>query len=198
MVPNKHVCTVREQEANILYAILKGYKLNAGAVIENSIMRYHEGNKRGMIPHPETITMLCIRDGVKENWVEEEECPNASPLTLTGISKGPRKQKKKEVIVEAGSREEEENARQEEDTLTVENQQEQNPETQPEGNTSMFAEDMAVDERSLIDYTTPLASSTPTRNMDFREPGESSKGAQGNNEIMEMLISIQKSIEERE
>ena len=198
MVPTKHVCTVREQEAIILYAILKGYKLNAGSVIENSIMRYHEGNKRGLIPHPATITWLCIRAGVKGSWAEEEECPNASPLALTGISKGPRNQKKKKVIVEANSREEEENARQEEDTLMVEDQQEQNPETQPEGNTSIFAEDMAADEKSPVDYTTPLASSPPMRNRDFREPGESSRGAQGNNEIMEMLISMQKSMEERE
>ena len=49
LVPTKHVCKVREQEAVILYAILKGYKLNAGAIIENSIMKYHEGNKRGLI-----------------------------------------------------------------------------------------------------------------------------------------------------
>ena len=131
MVPTKHVCTVREQEAIILYAILKGYKLNAGAVIENSIMRYHEGNKRGLIPHPATITWLCIKAGVKGSWAEEEECPNASPLTLTGISKGPRNQKKKEVIVEADPIEEEENARQGEDTLMVEDQQEPDPETQP-------------------------------------------------------------------
>ena len=68
MVPTKHICTVREQEAIILYAILKGYKLNAGAVIENSIMRYHEGNKIGLIPHPTTITRLCIRAGVKGSW----------------------------------------------------------------------------------------------------------------------------------
>ena len=103
MVPTKHVCTVREQEAIILYAILKGYKLNVGAVIENSIMRYHEGNKRGLIPHPATITRLCIRACVKGSWAEEEEFPNASPLTLTWISKGPRNQKKKKVIVEADS-----------------------------------------------------------------------------------------------
>ena len=167
-------------------------------MIENSIMRYHEGNKRGLIPHPATITRLCIRAGVKGSWAEEEECPNASPLTLIGISKGPRNQKKKEVIMEADSREEEENARQEEDTLMVENQQEQDPETQSKGNTYMFAEDMAADERSPIDYTTPLASSPLMRNRDFREPGESSRGAQGNNEIMEMLISMQKSMEERE
>ena len=90
LVPTKHVCTVREQEAVILYAILKGYKLNVGAIIENSIMKYHEGNKRGLIPYPAIITRLCIRAGVKGIWVAEEECPNASPLTLTGVSKGPR------------------------------------------------------------------------------------------------------------
>ena len=198
LIPTKHVCTVREQEAVLLYAILKGYKLDAGAIIENSIMKYHEGNKRGLIPHPATITWLCIRAGVKGNWAEEEECPNASPLTLTGVKKGPRNQKKKGVIVETDSRDEEKSARQEEDTLMVEDQEEQNPDTQPEGNTSMFAEDMAADERSPIDFTTPLASSPPMRNMDFREPGESSRGAQENNQIMEMLISMQKSMEERE
>ena len=79
--------------------------------------------------------------------------------------------------MEKDSRDEEESARQEEDTLMVEDQEEPNPETQPEGNNSMFVEDMAVDERSPIDFTTPLASSPPMRNMDFREPGESSRGA---------------------
>ena len=100
--------------------------------------------------------------------------------------------------MEANSRDEEESARQEEETLMVEDQEEQNQETQPEGNTSMFVEDMAADERSPIDFTSPLASSPPMRNMDFREPGESSRGAQENNQIMEMLISMQKSMEERE
>ena len=181
LVPTKHVCTVREQEAIILYAMLKGYKLKAGAIIENSIMRYHEGNKRGMIPHPATITRLCMRAGVKGTWKEEEECPKVSPLTLTGVSKGPRNQKKKGVIVEADSRDEDENVRQEEDTLLVEDQEEQDPEAQPEGNTSMFAEDIEQDERSPINFSTPLASSLPIRNRDFREPGESSRGAQENN-----------------
>ena len=124
MVPTKHVCIVREQEAIILYAILKGYKLNAGAVIENSIMRYHEGNKRGLIPHPATITWLCLKAGVKGSWAEEEECPNASPLTLTGVSKGPRNLKKKGVIVGAEPRNEEQNAGQEEVNLMVDNQEE--------------------------------------------------------------------------
>ena len=119
MVPTKHVCTVQEQEAIILYAMLKGYKVNAGAVIENSIMRYHEGNKRGLIPHLVTFTRLCLKAGVKGSWDEEEECSKVSPLTLTGVSKGPRNQKKKGVIIETESREKDENARQEEDTLLV-------------------------------------------------------------------------------
>ena len=153
-------------------------------------MKYHEGNKRGLIPHPTIITRLFIRAGVKGSWAEEEECPNDSPLTLTWVSKGLRNKKKKGVIVEENSRDEEESARQEEDTLMVEDQEEQNPETQPKGNTSMFAEVMAADERSRIDFTTPLASSPPMINMDFREPGESSREAQENNQIMEMLISM--------
>ena len=198
LIPTKHVCTMREQEAVLFYAILKGYKVNAGAIIENSIMKYHEGNKRGLIPHPATITWLCLKAGVKGSWAEEEECPNASPLNLTGVSKGPRNLKKKGVMVEAEARDEDENARQEEDNLMVENQEEQILETQPEGNTPRFTEDVAADERSPIDYTTPLASSPPMRNINFREPGESSRGAQGNNEIMEMLFSMQKSMEERD
>ena len=198
LVPTKHVCTVREQEAIILYAILKGYKLNAGAIIENSIMKYHEGNKRGLIPHLATITRLCMRAGVKGTWEEEEECPKASPLTLSGVSKGPRNQKKKGVIVEADSRDEDENARQEEDTLLVEDQEEQDPEAQPKGNTSMFTEDREQEVRSPIDFSTPLASSPPIGNRDFREPGESSRGAQENNQIREILNSIQRNMEERE
>ena len=198
MVPTKHVCTVREQEAIILYAILKEYKLNAGAMIENSIMRYHERNKRGLIPHPATITWLCIRAGVKGNWEEEEECLNASPLTLTGVSKGPRNLKKKGVMVGTESRNEKENAGKEEDNLMVDNQEEQILETQPDGNTPMFTEDVAADEESPIDFTTPPASSPPMGNRNFREPGESSRGAPKNNQIMEMLLSMQKSMEERD
>ena len=198
LFPTKHVCMVREQEAIILYAILKGYKLNDGAIIENLIMRYHEGNKRGLIPHPATNTRLCIRAGVKGIWEEEEECPKVSPLTLTGVSKGPRNQKKKGVIVEADSRDEDENAIQEEDTLLVADKEEENQEAHPEGDTSMFEEDIEQYERSPINFTTPLASSPPIKNREFREPGESSRGAQENNQIMEMLISIQKNMEERE
>ena len=102
LVPTKHLSTVREQEAVMLYAILKGYKINIGAIIENSIMRYHDGNKRGLIPHPTTVTILCLKAGVKGDWGTEEEVPLASPLVLTGVTKGPRNQKKKGVLIKTG------------------------------------------------------------------------------------------------
>ena len=185
-VPTKHLSTVREQEAIMLYAILKGYKLNVGTIIENSIMRYHEGNKRGLIPHPATITVLCLKAGVKGAWEEEEEVPLTSPLLLTGVSKGPRNQNKKGVLIE--TREEAPAARQEEE----------NPETPPENNTFTFADKEGQDERSPLDFSIPLASSPPMQNRTFRKQGESSRGAQKNNSIMEMLISMQSRMEERE
>ena len=62
----------------------------------------------------------------------------------------------------------------------------------------MFAEDREQDDGSPINFSTPLANSPPIRNRDFREPSENSRGAQGNNQITEMLSSIQKRMEERE
>ena len=62
----------------------------------------------------------------------------------------------------------------------------------------MFTDNREQEVRSPLDFSTPLASSPPIRNRDFREPGESSRGAQENNQIMKILISIQKSMEEKE
>ena len=186
LVPTRHLSTVREQEAIMLYAILKGYKINVGTIIENSIMRYHEGNKRGVILYPATITVLCLKAGVKGVWEAEEEVPLTSPLLLTGVSKGPRNQKKKGVLIE--TREEAPATRQEEE----------NPKTSPETNTFTFADNEGQDEGSPMDFSIPLASSPPMQNRTFREQGESSRGAQENNSIMEMLISMQGRMEERE
>ena len=99
IVPTIHLCTVREQEAILLYAFLKGYKINMGMLIEESIRGYHHSNKRGLIPHPATISRLCFWARVKGNWEEEERCPRVSPLTLTGVTRGPKGRKQKEVTV---------------------------------------------------------------------------------------------------
>ena len=102
IIPIKHLSTIREQEAIILYALLKGYKFDVGKIIESSIRCFHKNVKRGLIPHPATIARLCILAGVKGTWVEEETCPKVSPLTLIGVIKGP-KSKKEERNGDCGS-----------------------------------------------------------------------------------------------
>ena len=186
LVPTKHLSTVREQEAVILYAILKGYKINIGAIIENSIMRYHDGNKRGLIPHPATVTILCLKAGVRGDWGTEEEVPLASPLLLTGVTKGPRNQKKKGVLIKTGE---------EAPTAGRERENSENP---MGANTFTRAGNEEQDEGSPMDFSFPLASSPPMQGRTSREQGESSRGTQGNNEILEMLISMQRKMEERE
>ena len=88
LLPSKHLSTVREKEAVLLYAILKGYKFSVGKIIENSILSYYRGGYRGLVPYPTLITRLYILGGVEGDWEEEETCPKTSPLTLTGITKG--------------------------------------------------------------------------------------------------------------
>ena len=38
LIPSKHLRTVRREEAILLYALLKGYKINVGKIIEKSIL----------------------------------------------------------------------------------------------------------------------------------------------------------------
>ena len=100
LMPPKHLNTVRREEAMLLYVLLKGYKINVGKIIESSILGYYESNCRGLIPHPATITRLCIKGGVEEEWGTEETYPRVSPLTLTRVTKGPKnrgKGKEKEM-----------------------------------------------------------------------------------------------------
>ena len=148
-------------------------------------MRYHEGNKRGVIPHPAKIMVLCLKAGVKGIW-EVEEVPLTSPLLLTGVSKGPRNQKKKGVLIK--TRKGAPAARQEED----------NSENPVETNTFTFADNEGQNEVRPMDFSFPLASSPPMQNRTFGEQGESSRGAQENNPIIEMLISMQSKMDERE
>ena len=75
ILPTKHLCAIREQEAIILYALLKGYKMNVGGLIEGSIRGYHLSNRRELIPHPATISRLCIFIRVRGSWDEEEHAP---------------------------------------------------------------------------------------------------------------------------
>ena len=123
---------------------------------------------------------------MKGAWETEEEVPLTSPLLLTGVSKGPRNQKKKGVLVK--TREEAPPARQEEE----------NSENPVETNTFTRADNEGQNARSPMDFSFPLASSPPMQGRTFREQGESSRGAQENQKIMEILISMQSKMEERE
>ena len=87
LLPSKHLSTVRREEAILLYALLKGYKINVEKIIKNSILSYFRSNCRELIPHLATITSLCLLGGVEEEWGKEETYPKASPLTLTGVTK---------------------------------------------------------------------------------------------------------------
>ena len=60
LLPSEYLSTVRKKEALLLYAILKGYKMNVEKIIEKLILNYYCSNYKGLIPHPSTITRLCI------------------------------------------------------------------------------------------------------------------------------------------
>ena len=106
-LPSKHLNIVRRNKAILLYAILKGYKINVGKIIENSILSYSRSRCRGLIPHLTIITNLCLLGGVQGACEEKEKCPRTSPITLTGITKGP-KNRGRGRVVEAVREEEEE------------------------------------------------------------------------------------------
>ena len=99
IIPTKHLSTIRENEAILLFALLKGYKFDVGKIIETSIITFHKIVKRGLILRPTTITKLCIMAGVKGIWAKEETCPKVSPLTLTRVIKGPKSRKMKEMEI---------------------------------------------------------------------------------------------------
>ena len=62
-----HVSTVRQDCAILLYALVKGYVVKLGRIIEESILEYAKGKFTGNIPNPSLITLLCIKGGVQFN-----------------------------------------------------------------------------------------------------------------------------------
>ena len=162
MIPTKHLSTIREQEAIILYALLKGYKFNVGKIIETSIRSFHKNVKRGLIPHPATITRFCILDGVRGRWEEEETCPKVSPLTLIGVIKGPKNRKMKEMeIMEVAEEPEEE----EHEQLRME---------------KILSEGQLPVEDEMQSRRSPLIHSPPYVRENFSEPAKCSRSNQGN------------------
>ena len=52
LTPSKHVSTVRQERAILLYALVKGWNLNVGKLVEQSILDYAENSFSRNIPHP--------------------------------------------------------------------------------------------------------------------------------------------------
>ena len=88
LTPSKHVSTMRQDRAILLYALVKGWSLNVGDIVEQPILNYAENSFSRNIPHPALITLLCIKGGVIFNKTEEK-CPRSSPLNLTKVLKTP-------------------------------------------------------------------------------------------------------------
>ena len=117
---------------------------------------------------------------MKGNWEEEERCPRVSPLTLTGVTRGPKGKRQKEVMVldaETG---------QEIDAETDKREIEEVPD-------SVLPE--AEEEPLMTSPTYPLF---PKVQEQVQVQAEASRSREGNTEIMEMLREMKKEMEERE
>ena len=62
---SKHVSTMRQDHALLLYALVEGFELDMGRIIKESILDYAENNFSDNIPYPALITLLCIKERVK-------------------------------------------------------------------------------------------------------------------------------------
>ena len=126
------------------------------------------------------ITRLYILAGVHGILVEEETCLKFSLLTLTEVLKGPKNKKRKEMdIVEVAKKPDEK-------------------ENEELGMGQIPEESQLPTEEEIQIRRSPIIHSPPNVRETFSEPAECSRRNQGNAEIMEMLVSMKKEIEERE
>ena len=88
LTPSKHVSTVRQDRAILLYALVKGWNLNVGKIVERSILDYAENSFSRNIPYPSLITLPCIKGGVTFSETKKK-CLRSFPLTLTRALKTP-------------------------------------------------------------------------------------------------------------
>ena len=100
LLPSKHLTIVRRKKAILLYSLIKGYKMNVGKIIEEVILNYFNTKYRGYLPHPAIVTKLCSIHELSYYWEEEIPCLKVSPLTLTGVTRGPKNKKKEKPVVE--------------------------------------------------------------------------------------------------
>ena len=96
--PSMHVSTVRQDRTILRYALVKGYEVNLGRIVEDSVLEFVKRNFTGNIPHPSLITLLCIKGGGGVKFNEDDErCPKTSPLILIRVLKAPVESEEREA-----------------------------------------------------------------------------------------------------
>ena len=109
---------------------------------------------------------------MKGIWAEEETYSKVSPLTLTRVIKGPKSRKRKEMeIVELA-----------EEPQGEEDEQVRMKQIPEETQLPMEDEDQSI--------RSPLIHSPPDARETIFEPAKCSRYNQGNEEIMEMMVSM--------
>ena len=112
--------------------------------------------------------------------VEEATCPKVSPLTLTRVIKGLKSRKMKEMEIMEVTKEPHEE------------------EDEPVRMEQILVGGQLPSEDEMQNRRSPVINSLPDVRETFSEPVEYSWSNEGNAEIMNMLVSIKKEIEERE
>ena len=133
------------------------------------------------MPHPATITRLCILGKVEGTWEEEDKCPRTSPLTLTGITRPlPNKEKGK--------------AKQFEKLKAKEIEEEKMEENSKQAIVVSSMKGRKERERSL----SPFWNVSPDERDYHHEQAESSKAARQQSRNLGMLKRMEEGMKERE
>ena len=78
LLPSGNTYEVTKERAILNYAILKGFSIDVGKIIERSIMDRLKGGTTGGLGHPSLIYALCVAAGVPTTANEEIVHPQAA------------------------------------------------------------------------------------------------------------------------
>ena len=137
-------------------------------------MSYYRGGYKGLIPHPTLISRLCILRGVQRDWEEEENFPKTSPLTLIGITKGPKNINRGRHV---------EAVREEEEPIEIQ-------QSQLEGE----APELQQMQRSV----SPILTFSSEGRQVHQEQAESSEPLGSNAAVLDLLKAMKQEMEERD
>ena len=86
-----------EGRSNVVVCHLEGLQNECWQNHRKIYPGYYYNNFKDLIPHPSTITRLCILGRVESTWEEKERYRKTSPLILIAITKPPSNKGKEKV-----------------------------------------------------------------------------------------------------